>query len=474
MKTYSILFILLLFTATMQAQDYKQPKQGKPPVVNVKKPQIFSLSNGLKVMVVEDHKLPRVTFNLTIDNPPYAEKDKKGVDDLTSSLMGNGSVKISKDDFNEELDFLGANVNFNSHGAYANSLSKYAGRVLELMSFGTLYPNFSQEELDKEKAKMRESLKAQEKSAPAIANRVVDVLSFGKDHPAGEYLTSESIENVALVDIKKYYDAHFVPENAYLVIIGDVKFAEVKKSVEMLFGKWERRNTQVEMYPEPKNVNALEINFVDLPTASQSEISLVNTVHLRMNAPDFFPAVIAAHILGGGYNSNLNMNLREVHGWTYGASSSIGVGKYIDKMRSTSSVRVNATDSAVVEFVKEIKKMRTEKVSEQLLKDVKAGFIGRFVMNFEKPQSIARYALNTEIEGLPKDFYENYIKTITAVTVDDILKAANKYFLIDNTRIIIVGNAEIVLPGLEKLEIPIHYFDKFGSPVEKIDLKSPK
>ncbi|AWG20375.1 peptidase M16 [Flavobacterium faecale] len=455
----------------MQAQDYKQPKQGKPPVVNVKKPQIFSLSNGLKVMVVEDHKLPRVTFNLTIDNPPYAEKDKKGVDDLTSSLMGNGSVKISKDDFNEELDFLGANVNFNSHGAYANSLSKYAGRVLELMSFGTLYPNFSQEELDKEKAKMRESLKSQEKSAPAISNRVVDVLSFGKEHPMGEYITLQTIDNVSLADIQHYYNAYFVPENAYLVIIGDVKFNEVKKSVETLFGKWQKRNTTVASYPEPANVGALEINFVNVPTASQTEISVVNTVHLKMNAPDFFPAVIATHILGGGYNSNLNMNLREANGWTYGANSSMGVGKYIDKLRSSSSVRVNATDSAVVEFVKEIKKMRTEKVSDQLLTDVKAGFIGRFVMNFEKPQSIARYALNTEIEELPKDFYENYIKTITAVTADDVLKAANKYFLIDNSRIIIIGNAEVVLPGLKKLNIPIHYFDKFGSPITEAQLQ---
>ncbi|MCG9791532.1 M16 family metallopeptidase [Flavobacterium algicola] len=467
MNTHKIIFILLLLTATMQAQDYKQPKQGKPPVVNVKKPQTFTLSNGLKVMVVEDHKLPRVTFNLTIDNPPFAEKDKKGVDFLTSSLMGNGSVKISKDDFNEELDFLGANVSFSSNGAYANSLSKYSRRVLELMSFGTLFPNFTEDELNKEKAKMLESLKSQEKSAPAIASRVVDVLTFGKNHPMGEYVTQESIANVNIVDIQKYYDAHFVPENAYLVIIGDVKYKDVKKSVETLFGKWKKKNTPKESYPDPANASSLEINFVDVPNASQSEISLVNTVHLKMNAPDFFPAVIATHVLGGGYNSNLNMNLREAHGWTYGANSSIGVGKYIDKLKSSSSVRVNATDSAVVEFVKEIKKMRVEKVTDELLNDVKAGFIGRFVMNFEKPQSIARYALNTEIEELPADFYENYIKAITAVTADDVLKAANKYFLIENTRIFIAAKGEEVIPGLEKLNIPINYFDKYGNPVEK-------
>ena len=451
----------------MQAQNHTQPKPGKLPTVNIKKPQSFTLANGLKVMVVEDHKLPRVSFSLTLDNPPFVEKDKKGVDDLTSSLMGNGSTNISKDDFNEEIDFMGATISIGSSGGYASSLSKYAGRVLELMSETALSPNFTQEELDKEKAKIIEGLKAQEKSTPAIASRVVDALAFGINHPAGEYVTPESISRVTLDDVKETYKTHFVPENAYLVIIGDLKFNEVKAMVEKLFGKWEKRSIPKQNYPEPVNVANLQINFVDVPNASQSEIALVNTLHLKMNAPDFFPAVIATQILGGDYNSNLNMNLREAHGWTYGASSSIGVDKYVTKLKSYSSVRNSATDSAVVEFVKEIKKMRTEKVSDKLLKDVKAGFIGRFVMKVEKPQSVARYALNIETDDLPKDFYENYIKNINAVTPDDILKAANKYFLIDNTRIIIAGKGEEVLPGLEKLNIPMYYFDKFGNPTEK-------
>ncbi|WPR72008.1 pitrilysin family protein [Flavobacterium sp. NG2] len=467
MKNTKYLFILLLLTGIMQAQNYTQPKPGKLPTVNIKKPQIFTLANGLKVLVVEDHKLPRATFNLTLDNPPFVEKEKKGVDDLTSSLMGNGSTNISKDDFNEEIDFMGANISLSSNGGYASTLSKYAGRVLELLSEGALFPNFTQEELDKEKAKIIETLKSQEKSASAIASRVVDALAFGKNHPAGEYITPESVNRVTLNDVKENYHTYFVPENAYLVIIGDVKFNEVKGMVEKLFGKWEKRSVPKQNYPDPVNVPFTQINFVDVPNASQSEIALVNTLHLKMNAPDFFPAVIATQILGGDYNSKLNMNLREAHGWTYGASSSIGVDKFVTKLKSYSSVRNSATDSAVVEFVKEIKKMRTEKVSEKLLKDVKAGFVGRFVMKVEKPQSVARYALNIETDDLPKDFYENYIKNVNAVTPEDILKAANKYFLIDNTRIIIAGKGEEVLPGLEKLNIPMFYFDKFGNPTEK-------
>ncbi|MGO4820341.1 MULTISPECIES: M16 family metallopeptidase [unclassified Flavobacterium] len=467
MKKTTILFILLFIAGIMQAQVRPQPKPGKPPVVNINKPQTFVLDNGLKVMVVENHKLPKVTFNLSIDNPPFAEARIKGVDDLCSNLIGSGNMKITKDDFNEEVDFLGANIGFNSHGAYASSLSKYSGRILQLLSYGALYPNFTQEEFDKEKAKLLEAIKSQEKSASAIANRVVHALAFGVDHPSGEYMTEETINNITLDDVKANYNAHFAPDNAYLVIIGDIKFNEVKPIVEKLFGSWKKMNTPEPTYPDPKNVAFTQINFVDVPNAAQSEVSLVSTLRLKMSDKDFFPAVIATYILGGDYSSYLNMNLREAHGWTYGANAIIGAGKYVTKLRAASSVRTMATDSAVVEFIKEIKRIRTEKVAEDVLNNVKAGYIGRFVMKVEKPETIARHALNIETEDLPKDFYENYIKIISAVTAEDVLKAANKYFLIDNMRIVIAGKGSEVLPGLEKLNIPLYQFDKWGNPIEK-------
>lgn len=467
MKKIHTVLILLFLTGIMQAQDRPQPKPGNPPVVNIKKPQTFVLANGMKVLIVENHKLPRVSFNLTLDNAPFAEGNKKGVDELTSSLIGNGTKKTTKESFNEEIDFYGANINFSSSGAYASSLSKYSGRVLELLAEGALQPNFTQVEFDKEKAKLLEGLKADEKSVPAIANRVVDVLAFGKNHPSGEYLSEQTVKNVTLADVQTNYNTYFVPENAYLVIIGDIKFKETKAAVEKLFNGWKKQAAPKNTYPNPENVSKLQIDFVDVPNAVQSEISLVNTVNLRMSDPDFFPAAIANQILGGDFNSYLNMNLREKHAWTYGASSSIGSGKYVTKFKASSAVRNTVTDSAVVQFIKEIKRIRTEKVSEDVLKNVKAGYIGRFVMQVEKPQAVARYALNIETEKLPADFYEKYIQTINNVTADDIYRVANKYFLLDNMRIVIAGKGSDVITGLEKLQIPIYYFDKYGNPVEK-------
>ena len=473
MKKSIIILSSLFLTLIMQAQDRTQPKPGPSPVINIKKPESFTLPNGLKVMVVENHKLPRVSFNLSIDNTPYSEGAKKGVADLTSSLIGNGSVKISKDAYNEEIDFLGADLNFYASGASGSSLSKYSGRILELMADGALNPNFTQEEFDKEKDKLIEGLKTQEKSVAAVAGRVQNVLAFGKSHPYGEFLSEETIKNVTLTDVENNYHTNFVPENAYLIIIGDVKFKETKKAVEKLFGTWAKASAPSLTYTDPINVQYSQINFVDMPNAVQSEIALQNTVNLKMNDKDYFATIVANQILGGDFNSYLNMNLREAHGWTYGARSSIGGSKYVSTFRASTQVRNAVTDSAVVEFFKEIKKIRTEKVTEEMLENVKAGYVGKFVMQIEKPQTVAGYALRIKTQGLPEDFYENYIKNINAVTAEEVMAVANKYFLEDNIRVVIVGKGSDVIPGLEKLKIPMFYFDKYGVATEKPVMKKP-
>lgn len=475
MKKSIIVLSSLFLTLIMQAQDRsQQPKPGPAPTINIKKPETFTLPNGLRVLVVENHKLPRVSFSLSMDNAPYAEGDKKGVSDLTSSLIGNGSTKTSKDAFNEEIDFLGANINFFASGASANGLSKYANRILELMAEGALMPNFTQDEFDKEKEKLIDGLKTQEKSVPAVAGRVEDVLAYGKNHPAGEYLTEQTINNVTLNDVKANYSTYFVPQNAYLVVVGDVKTKDVKKQVEKLFGKWAKATAPKLTYTNPTNVQYTQINFVDMPNAVQSEVAIMNTVDLKMSDPDFFPVILANQVLGGDFNSYLNMNLREAHGWTYGASSYVGTNKYMSsKFAANTQVRNAVTDSAVVESLKEIKRIRTERVTDEVLANVKAGYVGKFVMQVEKPATIARYAVNIETQGLPADFYENYIKNINAVTAEDIQRVANKYFQDDHLRILVVSKGSEVLAGLESLKIPMFYFDKFGNPTEKPAMKKP-
>lgn len=459
----------MLFSLTaMQAQERKQPLAGPAPTVNVEKPHSFVLKNGMKVLVVENHKLPRVSYTLTIDAPLYAEGTKAGVSSITSELIGSGTKTMSKDKFNEEIDFLGANVRFWSSGAMASGLSKYSETLLSLMSDGALHTIFTQEEFDKVKAQAIEGVKSSDKSVSEIARRVENAVLFGKNHPAGEFETEETLQNVTLQDVKNYYNQFFTPENAYLVIVGDVDYKSTEKLVNKLFGSWKKGKGNAVTYKANANVPQTEIDFIDMSNAVQSEIALVNTVDLKMTDKDYFAAIMANQILGGGGEGRLFLNLREAHGWTYGAYSSIGSArKYPGKFKASASVRNVVTDSAVVEFFNEVDKIRKELVTAEELQVAKAKYVGNFVMEIQKPETIARYALNKELHGLPNDFYENYIKNINAVTAQDVQKAAQKYFLKDNIRVVIAGKAGDVLPGLEGLNMPINYFDKLGNPTEK-------
>jgi predicted Zn-dependent peptidase len=466
----------LFFTASYaQIDRSQQPKPGPAPEINLQEPETFSLKNGLKVMVVENHKLPRVSIQLTLDNPPVLEGEKAGVQSLTGSLMGNGSKSISKDDFNEEVDFLGATLNIGATSAFASSLSKYFPRILELMADAAINPNFTQEEFEKEKAKLITGLKTEENDVSAIASRVQSALAYGKNHPRGEFVTEQTVNNVSLLDVENFNRDYFVPANAYLVVIGDVEFDQVKELVTKNFTPWTKAVPPSLSYSEPKDAQYTQINFVDMPNAVQSEISVQNLVNLTMKDDDYLDALIANRILGGGAQARLFLNLREDKGYTYGSYSGIGDNKYgPTTFRATASVRNMVTDSSVVELLKEIDKISSEPVSAEELANAKAKYVGNFVMALERPQTIANYALNIETEGLPKDFYKTYLERINAVSIDDVQNAAKKYFSSSNARVVVTGKGSEVLENLEKVNfggkaVPVLYYDKTADKAEKPD-----
>lgn len=466
-----------MFAGQAQIDRSKMPEPGPSPEINLKEPRSFELKNGLKVMVVENSKLPRVSMQLLIDNPPLAEGKIAGVSSLTASLLGNGSKSIPKDDYNEEVDFLGARISFGAQSAFANSLSKYFPRILELMADAAINPNFTQEEFEKEKAKLITSLKAQENDVSAIANRVQNALAYGKKHPYGEFATEETVNTVTLADVIWFYDNYFVPANAYLVVIGDIKFDEVKELVTENFTPWTRAVPPGLQYSRPSDALFTQINFVDMPNAVQSEVSVQNLVDLQMKDTDYLDALLANRILGGGAQARLFLNLREDKAYTYGSYSSLGNDKYAPALFSASaSVRNAVTDSATVEMMKEVDKIIREPVTDEELKNAKAEYVGNFVMALERPETIARYALNIETEDLPGDFYKTYLERLNAVSKEGVQKAAQKYFTAGNTRVVVVGNGNEVLENLEKVTfdgkpVPVRYYSKTGEKVDKPDYK---
>ena len=476
MKKHINILMAVLFIGTSaiaQIDRSKVPTSGPTPEINLGEPDSFDLDNGLQVLVVTDRKLPTITMSLDLNNPPIVEGDKAGVQSLTGSIMGKGTTKTPKEKFNEEVDYLGARISVGTGGGFASTLSKYTAEVTAMFAEAALYPNFTQEELDTEKSQLIEGIKSGEKSAAAIAGTVRNALAYGKSHAAGEFATEESINNVSLEDVKKFYSDYFVPNNAYLLISGDIDKREAKDLVKKYFGNWKAKEAPKANLPEVADVATSEINFIDVPNAVQTELAVINTSELKMGDDDYHAALVANYIFGGGFGSYLNMNLREKNGYTYGAGSGLGAGRdYKSTFRATTKVRNEVTDSAVVETFKELDRIKTTYVSDEDLANAKAKFLGSFIMQSEDKSVVADRAITIRKNDLDDDFYKDFIANINAVTKEDVKRIANKYFKTDNMRVVLVGKASDVLDNLDKMKIngktlPIKFYDKEANPTTR-------
>jgi predicted Zn-dependent peptidase len=476
MKKHILLVMAVLFIGTSaiaQIDRTKIPKSGPTPEINLGEPYTFDLDNGLQVLVVEDSKLPTISFSLDLNNPPIVEGDKAGVQSLTGSIMGKGTTKTPKEKFNEEVDYLGANIYVGTGGGGANTLSKYTDEVMRMFAEAVLNPNFTQDELDTEKSQLIEGIKSGESSAAAIAGKVRGALAYGKNHAAGEFATVESINNVTLADVKKFYSDYFVPNKAYLLISGDIDKKDAKKMVNKYFANWKAKEAPKANLPEVMDVGTTEIDFIDVPNAVQTELAVINTSELKMSDKDYHAALVTNYIFGGGFGSYLNMNLREANGYTYGAGSSLGAGKdYKSTFRATSKVRNEVTDSAVVETFKELDRIRNTFVTDEDLSNAKAKFLGSFIMQSEDKSVVANRAISIRTNDLDEDFYKDFIANINAVTKEDIKRVANKYLKTDNMRIVLVGKASEVLEPLENMKIngkkiPVKFYDKEANVTER-------
>ena len=472
-KLLILLTSLLVFPAVGQVDRSKQPTPGPAPIIQVKEPQQYKLKNGLTVMFVENRKLPIVSASLILDNPPILEGIKAGQSQLTSSLLGKGSKKIKKDDFYDEIDFMGSNISISASSAFAQSLTRYFQRTFQMMADAAINPNLTEEEFTKERDVLIDALKSSEKDVSTAARRVERLLAYGVDHPYGEYVTAGTVNNIKLSDIQRFYDFRFRPNNAYLVIGGDIDFETVKILVKKYFAKWKPSPVASSPIPKVTNPVSTQIDFVNMPNAVQSEVVVQSTTYLAKKDADYFPVLMANSILGGGGEARLFLNLREDKGYTYGSYSSIGNSKITaTRFRASASVRNEVTDSAVVEIVNEIKRIRTDLVSESELKKAKAKYVGNFVRSLEDPEIIASFAYEIATENLDPDFYKNYLDRINAVTVEDVKRVAQKYFNVDQARVVVTGKGVDVLDNLEKVQfngnyLPINYYNKYGTSIER-------
>ena len=471
-KFLYIIFILFTSISLSQVDRTKVPKSGATPEINLGEAVKYELKNGMKLILVKNDKLPRVFFNLFIDSQPILEGEKAGISAVTSDLLGKGTKSTSKDEFIEKIDFMGANLNLSSSGASGSSLSKFFPELLEMLADGLLNPVFSKEEFEKSLDRFKEAIKADENSVPAAARRVENILAYGKNHPNSEYSTSESLENIQFDDVEPFYKKNFIPNSSYMIIIGDFIVEKTIDKIEKLFKKWKKGNSME--YKIKSNINSkTAIHFVDMPNAIQSEVSFQNLIEMKRNNSDYFSLLIANKILGGGPENRLEQQIRENKGYTYVARSSFGSSKYTkSRFRGYTSTREEVTDSAVIEMLNEIKKIREVDVTEKELSDVKAKYFGDFVLATESPSTIASYTVSIETQNLDKDYYKNYLSNINSISVSDVKNASNKYFDLNNAQIVVTGKGSTIAEKLENIvfngkTFDVYYYDKYGNSIEK-------
>jgi predicted Zn-dependent peptidase len=472
-----ILILAIVFTGSLHSQLDRSiiPESGPSPEISFGKPQIFKLENGLTVLVVENNKLPRASASLSFDNPLIYEGEVAGVSSILAEMIGNGTQSISKEDFIEEVDYMGASLSVTGSGAFAGSLKRYFPRVLELMASAVLEPLLTQEEFDNQKNLIKESLKTSDKDVSTTASRVQDLITFGPKHPNGEFISQESLDRATLKDAVDFYNNYSSPNNAYLVIIGDIEFEQVKSKVTELFSPWESKQVTSESFPQPESPNETEIIFVDMPNGVQSVVSVMNTVDFNKKESDYFSALVANRILGGGGAGRLFNNLREDKGWTYGSYSGISESiKTKGRVIAQAQVRNEVVDSAAVEILMELDKMRNTLVTDEEINSAKAKYTGNFVLSLEDPSTIAGIALNIITEDLPEDYYNSFLENINNVTKEDIQKASQNYFTPNKTRIFITGKGSEIIEKIDNIEyngkeLSIRYFDKFGNEIQRPD-----
>lgn len=468
MKKLYIIAFVLSFTNALYAQKLdrsKLPVAGPAPKIDYKDPSIFKLPNGITVLVVENHKLPKISATYSIDGGPKIEGEKAGVLRILGSMLNEGTESKSKLQFDEAVDQTGGQLNLNASGGSVSALTRYFDSTFMLMAEALRHPLFPESSFQKIKSQVITNLRSNAKNASDISGKVVSGLSYGTQHPLGEFATEQTINSLTVQDIKKAYLASITPSRGYLTFIGDISAAQAKSLAEKAFADWTGISLTLPKIDSVVGPGSTEINFVDVPNAVQSEITVTNLIELPLSSPDYYAVLLANQILGGGADAKLFRNLREKHGFTYGSYAKVGTGRFQSLFTATAAVRSQKVDSAIVEIISEINVMRNEKVTNEILQNAKNLYNGSFALGLESPGRTASLALSIMLNQLPKDFYKTYLQKINAVTIDDIQRVSRKYFLPEHSRIIIVGNAAAFSESIKRLGYPIKQFNTLAQPI---------
>ena len=451
----------------------KRPAGGPAPAINLPQIQKATLANGLGIWLVERHELPTVALNLVIqagsDHDPLTQP---GLASMTADVLDEGTKQRDALTIADDLESIGAMLNVNSSfdgsSMTLNVLTKYFGRALDIYTDILTGPTFPQKEFDRLKKQRLTALKQQHDQATAIANNAFSKILYGSEHPYGSNPmgTEASVNATTREDLVKFYESYYRPNNATLIVVGDVKMKDVKSKLEKALALWKSGGIPGYSMPQARAVRERRVYLIDKPAAPQSEVR-IGYPALARSTPDFFAVTIMNRILGGQFSSRINLNIRERHGWTYGARSAFSFQKGPGPFSASGGIVREATDSALTQFLYELDLMHEKGLSADELSFAKKGLIGGFALSFETPAQIAGALQAILLYGLPEDYYVNYLKNIDAVPLEQVQAAAGKYLNTSAMDIVVVGDLAKIKDRITALKLgPVVLCDLDGKPIE--------
>jgi predicted Zn-dependent peptidase len=457
----------LLPAASAAVDRSVKPAPGPAPAASFPEYKDITLPNGLRVFFIQDDRRPMVTFRLLVKSGSTSDGAKPGTASLAASMLIRGTAKRSAQNFALESEKLGSLIDAkagpDATSLIASSLNKYASPVLDLLSDAVRNPAFGEDQLEKLRRLALSGLEAQKQQPAALLSKLVSKLVYGA-HPYGQVSSPESVKSISREDLVAFHKLHFHPNNATLAIVGDVAQADVMALVEKFFGTWEKAEVPPPPQPGLPALKGRTVHLVDRPGSVQSNIAVCRVGPPR-NTPDLPEVLVLTATLGGGASGRLYQNLRETHGWTYGAYSAFDPRKIGGSFEATAETRNEVTAPAILEILKEIDRIRTEPVPEAELSLQREYNVGNYLLSLEKSDRTAQRVQDIDLYGLPADFYKTYARRMGTVSPALLQKTAQTHLDATDTVIVVVGEAKEVRGALEAIG-PVTVYDTDLRPVQ--------
>lgn len=472
---HAALLLLVACPATRlsaQVDRTRPPTLPPPPALKLPAMQVETLPNGLTLAVVEMHKVPVVDVQVVLDaGAAHDPADLAGLATFTATMLQQGAGRRAALDIADEAAFLGGQLGTSASYDVATVTLHVPKRrlapALDLLADVVLRPTFPDSEITRQRELRGAQIVQLADNPVAMAAIAFPAIVYGRAHPYGRPLNGDAAATGALTRdrVMGFYAASYKPNAARILVVGDVMRAEARRLIAARFGAWQRGATPPPAAAAPPAPAPRTVYLVDKPGAAQSVIRIGHVGIARSN-PDYFALQVLNTILGDAFTSRLNQNLRETHGYTYGAFSQFSAGRLAGPFVATASVVTAKTDSSLIEFLKELRRIRAEPVSDAELGKAKAYITLGLPGDFETTGSAAARLRELLVYGLPLDYFDHYVDRINAITVADVQRVAQQYIDPDHFDIVIVGDKSQIAAGLKALnEGAIVYRDFWGQEV---------